>query len=305
MDFNVDPDPPKIRFLVARPLWQQPWFAGLVGLLAIALVVSFRSYSVYRWNRVLREVNVELEQRVTQRTAELEDTNRELEAFAHSVSHDLRAPLRAMEGFALALEEDYGSHLDEQGREFISHIADSASRMDLLVRDLLEYSRLGRADLPIKPTNLGDAVRTALGELASEVAASNAAVTVAEPLPTVLGHRTTVIQMAANLIGNAIKFVRPGVRPEIRIWTESVGSDRIRLNVEDNGIGIEARHQARIFRMFERLHGVESYPGTGVGLAIVARACERLGGSCGVDSVAGQGSRFWVELPAHGTNSES
>jgi signal transduction histidine kinase/ligand-binding sensor domain-containing protein len=302
MDFNVDPDPPKIRFHVARPLWQQPWFVGLMGLLAVALAASFRSYHAHRWNCALREVNAELEQRVARRTAELEDTNRELEAFAHSVSHDLRAPLRAMEGFAVALIEDYGNSLDEQGREFIGHIAASAKRMDALIRDLLDYSRLGRADLAIKPTSLDDVVHAALGEVASDVAAANAEVTVAETLPTVLGHRTTLIQMAANLISNAIKFVRPGVRPEIRIWTEPTGCGRIRLVVEDNGIGIEARHQARIFGIFERLHGVERYPGTGVGLAIVARACERLGGSCGVESVAGQGSRFWVELPCHGKN---
>ncbi len=188
------------------------------------LVVSFRSYSVHRWNNALRELNVALEQRVTRRTADLEDTNQELEAFAYSVSHDLRAPLRAMEGFAIALEEDYGNELDEQGREFVRHIADSASRMDVLIRDLLDYSRLGRADLTILPTNLNDVVQAALGELASDMTAAGAVVTVAESLPTVLGHRTTLIQVAVNLIGNAIKFVRPDVRPVIQIWSESTES---------------------------------------------------------------------------------
>ena len=117
------------------------------------------------------------------------------------------------------MQEDYGNSLDEQGREFIGHITTSASRMDVLIRDLLDYSRLGRADLAIKPTSLDDVVCAALGELASEVSATNAAITVAEPLPTVGGHRTTLIQMVTNLISNGIKFVRLGVRPEIRIWT--------------------------------------------------------------------------------------
>jgi signal transduction histidine kinase/ligand-binding sensor domain-containing protein len=303
MDFNVDAKPPRIRFRVAPPLWRQPWFLGLLGLLVVAGVVSLRSYNVQRWNKALRELNLQLEDRVRQRTAELEETNREMESFAHSVSHDLRAPLRAMEGFAAALQEDYGDRLDDQGRGFVGHIVDSASRMDTLIRDLLDYSRLGRAELIVKPTSLDEVVRSALDELAGDVAAANAVVTT-EPLPSVAGHRATLVRVAINLISNAIKFVRPGERPKVRIWAEPRGCDRLRLVVEDNGIGIEARHQARIFRMFERLHGVERYPGTGVGLAIVVRACERLGGSCGVDSVPGQGSRFWVELPADGMRSK-
>jgi light-regulated signal transduction histidine kinase (bacteriophytochrome) len=300
MDFNVDPTPQKIYFHVAPPLWQQPWFAALLGLLTVAVVIGIRSYNVHRWNSALREVNIQLGNRVSERTAELEDTNRELEAFAHSVSHDLRAPLRAMEGFAIALEEDYGEKLDDQGREFVRHIADSANRMDTLIRDLLEYSRLGREELPMQPNDLKEVVRVALGELAAEVVATEADISVADRLPTVNGHRATLVCVATNLISNALKFVRPQTRPVVRIWTEPAGCGKIRLLVEDHGIGIEERHQQRIFRMFERLHGVESFPGTGVGLAVVARACERLGGSCGVDSIPGQGSRFWVELPESG-----
>jgi signal transduction histidine kinase/ligand-binding sensor domain-containing protein len=297
-DFNVDPNPPRVRFRVTPPWWKQAWFLGVMGLVAVAAAVGVRSYSVHRWNSALREINVQLEDRIQQRTVELEETNAELEAFAHSVSHDLRAPLRALEGFAIALEEDCSDKLDDHGREFVHHIAASAQRMDMLIRDLLEYSRLGRANLKIQSTSLNQVVRDALRELAAEVESTGASIDVAEPLPTVKGHRATLIRVAMNLISNALKFVRPDTRPEVKVWSEQTGCDRIRLFVEDRGIGIEERHQARIFRMFERLHGTETYPGTGVGLAIVIRACERLGGSCGVESAVDQGSRFWVELPA-------
>jgi signal transduction histidine kinase len=298
VDFNVDPRPPVVEFTVAPPIWKQPWFLGLMGLLLAAVVVGIRSYNVQRWNRALQEVNADLEHRVAIRTAELEESNRELEAFAHSVSHDLRTPVRAMEGFAVALEQDYGSQLDAQGRGFVRHIADAARRMETLIHDLLNYSRLGRVKLQLESIALNGIVRSAVAELSSEIASKNADITIAEELYSVRGHRATLTQIVINLLSNAIKFVAPGVRPAVKVWTDRAAAGRVRLWVQDSGIGVDPRQQSRIFSIFERLHGVERYPGTGVGLAIVSRACERLGGKCGVESLPGAGSRFWVELPA-------
>jgi signal transduction histidine kinase len=325
MDFNVDPHPPKIQFHVAAPLWRQPWFIGLITIASLALVTSARVYSSRRRYKELeglnqqlrlemdqrrkaelavraneeqlRKINTELEERVTQRTSELQESNAELESFAHSVSHDLRAPLRAMEGFALALEEDYGDRLDEEGLDFIACIVDSARRLDVLINDLLNYSRLGRAHLSIQQVDLGQVVEDVLEQLKTEILERNASVEVEDFLPTVRGHQATLVQVISNLVSNALKYVAAGETPYVRIWAEQRDSDTIQLHVEDHGIGIDPSYHDRIFRIFERLHGIESFPGTGVGLAIVSRGCERLGGRCGVESAPGRGSRFWIELP--------
>jgi len=243
----------------------------------------------------IRKLNAALERRVEQRTAELRSANQELQAFAYSVSHDLRAPLRGMESFANALLEDYADRLDQDGHEYCRHIIDSASRMDVLINDLLAYSRLGRTELRMHAVSLERAVREAIRQLESDVEERRARVAVEGSFPHVTAHYSTLVQVLANLISNAIKFVAPSVRPAVRIRTES--RDRsVRLWVEDNGIGIDDEYQERIFRVFDRLHGVESYPGTGIGLAIVSRAVNRLGGTYGVESSAGTGSRFWVEF---------
>jgi PAS domain S-box-containing protein len=238
-----------------------------------------------------------LEQRVVERTNELAETNAELESFARTVSHDLRAPLRAMEGFAAALAEDYGQQVDAEGREYIQHIIDSAKRLDGMVADLLAYSRLGRTELRITSLALNDVVHEAMNRLRGEITSQSAVITVAENMPTILGHKSTLAQVVTNLLSNALKFVAKNTRPEVRIWATTTTIGMVRLTVQDNGIGVETAYQKRIFQVFERLHGIESYPGTGIGLAIVARACERLGGSCGMESNHGHGSQFWVEFP--------
>lgn len=245
----------------------------------------------------IHRLNEALERRVEQRTAELQSANLELEAFAYSVSHDLRAPLRAMEGFANALLEDYAHRLDRDGRDYCQHIVDSASRMDVLINNLLAYSRLGRTELRMHTVSLERAVREAIGQLASEIDKTKAQVVVEGAFPNVTAHHSTLVQVLANLISNAVKFVAPNVRPEVGIRAEPRDGS-VRLWIEDNGIGIDDEHKERIFRVFDRLHGIESYPGTGVGLAIVSRAVNRLDGRCGVESFPGKGSRFWVEFPS-------
>ena len=248
----------------------------------------------------VRDAQTRLEDQVRERTAELEERNDELEAFGYSISHDLRAPLRAMQGFSQALLEDCGDRLDAMGREYAERIVAGAKRMDELIRDLLAYSRVSRAELKLVRVPLTPVAHSALAELSGALRARNARVDVDEALPAVMGHPATLSQVLTNLLGNGLKFVPPERTPELRVHAER-HNGLVRVWVEDNGIGIAPEHQARIFRVFERLHSNDDYPGTGIGLAIVRKAVERMGGQVGVESSLGHGSRFWVELqPATG-----
>jgi PAS domain S-box-containing protein len=243
----------------------------------------------------IRSMNETLERRVEERTAKLGEVFRELDAFASTVAHDLRAPLRAMQGFSQALLEDYGPRLDDTGRGYAARVVEACRRMAAMIEDLLSYSRLSRAEIPLDPVQLEAAVDEVLRALAPDLQARAAEVTVERPLPSVVGHAPTLRRVLSNLVSNAIKFTRPGTAPRLRIRSERRG-DVARTWVEDEGIGIAPEHHERIFRVFERLHGPEQYPGTGVGLAIVRKAVERMGGAVGVESREGQGSRFWFDL---------
>jgi PAS domain S-box-containing protein len=244
----------------------------------------------------VQQLMATLEQRVVERTKQLEEANSELDGFASSVAHDLRAPLRAMQGFSQALIEDYAGDLDPTAQDYIRRIGAAAAGMDTLIQDLLTYSRISRSELKLQSVSLQAVVDEAQRGLESELRASDALVEVQAPLPLVSAQPLIMIQVVTNLLSNAIKFVAPGTRPNVRIWAEPRG-ERVRLWVEDNGIGIAPAHQERIFGVFERLHGRETYPGTGIGLAIVRKGVERMGGRAGVESAPGQGSRFWIELP--------
>jgi len=237
----------------------------------------------------LRRYREHLEELVEERTAALD-------AFAYSVSHEMRAPLRAMQGLVQALVADYIDQLDAVGQDYAGRIAAAAERMDTMIQDLLAYSRLSHADMRLQAADVGDVVQEALSLLEAEIQEKEAQVTVERPLLLqVLGHHATLVQVVENLVSNAVGFVAPDVQPQVRVSAEERG-EWVRLWVEDKGIGIAPGHHERIFRIFERLHGIETYPGTGVGLAIVLRGMERMGGRVGVESEVGQGSRFWVEL---------
>jgi signal transduction histidine kinase len=264
--------------------------AAAVALLVIVFVLTMRN----AWERAQHAD--ELEARVRQRTAELEDANKTLEAFGYSVSHDLRAPLRGMSGLANALLEDYGDRLDEMGRKYATGIIAAARRMDALVDGLLLYSRVSRGKMEREPVDLAAAIRDALRQLESQIEHQQARITVQGSLPTVTAQHNVLVQAIANLLSNAIKFHRPGIAPEITISAEQ-SHVNARLSIRDNGIGIPSEHQERIFATFERLHGSEAYEGSGLGLSIVQSAMTRMGGRVGVKSEPNRGSEFWVELP--------
>jgi signal transduction histidine kinase/CHASE3 domain sensor protein len=267
---------------------QQEVFREVAAQLAIAIQQStLRSQ--------LQKYAIELEQRVADRTARLQEANDELEAFSYTVAHDLRAPLRGVEGYASALIEDYEAQLDDVAQNYIHQIIASIQRMNTLVQDLLAYSHLSREEIKLVPVSLTHVVAEAQAQLEAALKEQQAIVTVVEPLPRVMGHYFTLVQTVVNLLSNAIKFTAVGTQPQIRIWAEDK-KNCVCLWVEDNGIGIEPEYQQQIFGVFERLHARDAYPGTGIGLAIVRKGIERLGGRSGVESTPGQGSRFWVEL---------
>jgi signal transduction histidine kinase len=245
----------------------------------------------------VRVAQQRLEERVRARTAELVERNEELEAFGYSISHDLRSPLRAIQGFSQLLVEDHGEQLGEAGRALLQRVIAGARMMDRLIDDLLEYSRLARSELQLAPLDLRRVVDATLEQVDGDVRSRGARITVLEPLPTVVGHNATLVQVLVNLVGNGMKFVPKDRPPEVGIRAETK-SGRVRLWIEDNGIGVAPEYHERIFGVFERLHRATDYPGTGIGLAIVRKAVERMGGRVGVESALGKGSRFWVELAA-------
>ncbi len=250
----------------------------------------------------IQEAQQGLEEKVRDRTEQLRDRNEELETFAHSISHDLRAPLRAMHGFSQALVEDYGPQLDATGKDYVERVVAGARRMDSLIQDLLAYSRVSRADMNLVSVSLEEVANEAIAQVEGDVAASGGTISVEPSMPGVLGHRVALVQAVANLVANGLKFVPPGEKPMVRVHAVQTNG-KTRLWIEDNGIGIDPAHHDRVFGVFERLHQSEHYPGTGIGLAIVRKSVERMGGSTGVDSMPGKGSRFWIELKSAGAAS--
>jgi PAS domain S-box-containing protein len=238
----------------------------------------------------------ELERLVVERTASLQYAIEQMEEFSYTVSHDLRAPLRSIQSYAQAVIEDFGDRVGPEGMEFLQRIVSASGRMDRLTRDVLTYSKISRGSAPVVPLSLDRIVAETL-EQYTPAPLRNGSIKVIPPLLPVLGNEPLLVQAVSNLLANALKFVAPGKAPQVRIWTERRDGE-VRLWIEDNGIGIRPEYQHRIWRMFERVHPLDRYDGTGIGLAITRKATERMGGSVGVESDGVNGSRFWIQLPA-------
>jgi signal transduction histidine kinase len=243
----------------------------------------------------LAQLNSELERRVSERTAELEAANKELESFSYSVSHDLRAPLRAIDGYTRVLEEDCADKLDDEGRRLLGVVRERAQRMGVLIDELLDFSRLGRSPLAAAPLDMETLARSALDEA---VAAAGAARPHCEigPLPSATGDASLIRQVWLNLLSNAIKFSGRNGEPAIRVTGAIDGAEHV-YGVKDNGAGFDMRYYDKLFGVFQRLHRTEDYPGTGVGLAIVKRVVERHGGRVWAESRPGEGAAFYFSLP--------
>lgn len=299
------------------------FLATLAQYLAIAMERVLRESQLVAARKTLQEHAEGLEVKVRERTARLHDTIAQLESFSYTVAHDLRAPIRALQGYTEMLDEDFGHLLSEDGKLCISRLMRASKRLDALTRDLLRFSKLARSDVELGSVG----VMEIIDEIKAYTPELHKALSVTPPLGTVRAQRTLLQQCLANLIENAVKFRDPRRTLRIHVRSESIktpmsGSDPshafhpatfgpaalatdvperhpwIRIWVEDNGIGVAERAQAKIFGIFERSTGSENIEGTGIGLAIVARAMQQMGGYCGVESEVGQGSRFWLELPA-------
>jgi signal transduction histidine kinase len=237
----------------------------------------------------------QVEQSAAERTAQLEETIAELEAFSYSVSHDLRSSLRVMQNYARGLMDDYGSKLDAEGIAVLGRMQGICERLERQIRDLLLYSRIAKSQMELKQIPLGPLIEDLL-EHHPELRPMRGCFKVEHPLHTVKGNEAYLVQCFSNLVGNALKFVKPDSVPDVRIRSERT-EGRIRVWVSDNGIGIAPDQHHRIFQLFGRIHPESVYPGTGLGLAIVKKAISRMGGETGFRSELGRGSEFWFTLP--------
>lgn len=246
----------------------------------------------------VRALNATLEQRVAQRTAELQAKNRELETFTYSVSHDLKAPLRGIDGYSRLLLEDYAEKLDDEGRRFLNSVRQASVQMGQLIDDLLSYSQLERRKVsmvPVKPRTVLDSLPVGYSD---EIRDRGVKFTVALPDAEVLADTQGLAQVLRNLIDNALKFTRGAAAPAIEVAGRVEGGKTV-LWVRDNGIGFDMKFTDRIFDIFQRLHRSEDYPGTGIGLAIVRKAMERMNGRVWAESAPGSGATFYLEIPNH------
>lgn len=244
----------------------------------------------------LQRLNAELEQKVRDRTRRLEDSNRSLETFCYTVAHDLRAPLRSIQGYMFMLEEDYANGLGDKARDYVTRASTAANRMDTLILDLLAYGRVSHAETQLEEVDARAEVERLLQERAEEIDAKHARMTLELPDVRLRTSRILFAQIVQNLLDNALKFARPGEVPTVRIELQAIPGGA-RLIVADEGIGIDPKYQGKIFNVFERLH-TGPFPGTGIGLAIVRKAVDRLGGSIAVQSEPNRGTTFTVELPS-------
>jgi light-regulated signal transduction histidine kinase (bacteriophytochrome) len=242
----------------------------------------------------LQQLNTELERRVIERTQQFEAANKELEAFSYSVSHDLRSPLRTMDGFSQALVEDYGPQLPEEGRRYLQTIREGAQRMGALIDDLLEFARLSQLALKKQAVDMDMLVRTVLEELDPLEQERKIEIRRGE-LPPCLGDPALLKQVWLNLISNALKYTRKCKAAIVEIRCARVNGANTYF-VRDNGTGFDMQYAHKLFGVFQRLHRAEDYEGTGVGLAIVQRVVHRHGGRVWAEAAVDRGATFYFTL---------
>ena len=292
--------------------FDHPYFSLAVGVYGlerlilftvVALVVCWLAARIRRDQKILRGLNAELEEKVRKRTAALNESNEQLQAFCYTLAHDLRAPLRSIQGFADLVVTEHGAKLDRDGRAGLERIRNSAERMGRLIIDLLAYTDLTRADFRRQPVDLEKVSRTVLRIFGDEIAVKKADVSEEFRVKHILGDPAGVERVLFNLVGNALKFAHPERLSRVHIVAEKKGLN-VRVSVEDNGIGLDPKYRDRIFGVFQRLSTGNNAVGTGIGLAIVKRSVEKMGGKVGVESTPGEGSCFWFELAQAGWNEE-
>jgi signal transduction histidine kinase len=238
---------------------------------------------------------VEMLLRTRHLSLELRLRKDDLEAFIHAMTHDLRAPLRTVTGFAEAMAEDQSSRLDAAGKHQLDRIQGAVRQMWALIESLVEFSRIGRKAIKLRTVGLEEVVRLCLAEMESEIAARHAVVQIVQELGEVEADIALLKIAVCNLVSNGMKYVAPGVEPSLEISVKRA-ENSVFLLVRDNGIGLKPEDQQRIFTPFVRLHGVEDYPGLGLGLSAARKVVEIMGGHMGVTSAPGEGSTFWIEL---------
>lgn len=270
----------------------QPLYSLFISRSELPYFIVFATFaSLVTWFSAVRR---RVERELGKRTSELEAVNKELEAFAYSVSHDLRAPLRHMAGFTELLKKNSASQLNEKGQRYLKMILESSNRMGILIDDLLSFSRIGRAEAHKTTVNMGQLVQEALAEVRQDAEGRDIAWKIGS-FPPCYGDRSMLRLALVNLISNAVKFTRTRARAEIEIGCQDQ-QDQLVVFVRDNGVGFDMKYLDKLFGVFQRLHPTEEFEGTGIGLATVQRIALRHGGRVRAEGLVDQGATFYISL---------
>jgi signal transduction histidine kinase len=287
-------------FNLASVLKITSYFPPLVGLFAESVTLFRAQRKLTTRLEVaqaeLRDYSKGLEKKVVERTRELETRAKDLETFAYTVSHDLKAPLRGIQTYSQFLVDEYATKLDETGRRYAENVGKAAATMKQFIDDLLEYSRLERREAELAPVDVRGLVDSILSERQAEIEQRKIAVNVDIPLPAVVADRAMLRQALANLLDNAIKYSRDATPPRI-VVRGAEENGQVVISVNDNGCGFDMKEHERLFQIFQRLHTAEEFEGTGIGLSTVRRAIEKQGGRVWAESAVRKGATFTFVIP--------